>query len=187
MKEAKRERKEFRFMMESSLCIFLKFCISCSLPLGKVTTMWQGANESLLFLSFFFFLISQWWINMSAFQYRLSVFFPAHLFYSSESVTGVSYYSPIWSPSASRLAVAQPGRTSFLGEIKLIDFLMSCDFNCHKSQAAKSTSITTRGALSGFGEFTKTGPATESLQEFAPGGESGRVLITCPSRPRAVC
>ena len=138
------------------------------------------------FLSFFF-LIPQWWINMSAFQYRLSVFFPAHLFYSSESVTGASYYSPIWSPSASRLAVAQPGRTSFLGEIKLIDSLMSCDFNCHKSQAAKSTSITTRGALSGFGEFTKTGPATESLQEFAPGGESGQVLITCPSRPRAVC
>lgn len=79
----------------------------------------------------------------------------------SECVTGASYYSPILSPSASRLAVVQPSRTRFSGEIKLIDSLVSWDFTCHKFQAAKSSS---RGALSGFGESTKRRPATEAMR-----------------------
>lgn len=119
---------------------------------------WEPSFSSFLL---FLFLIPHWWINMSAFQYRLSAFFSVRLFCSSECVTGASYYSPILSPSASRLAVAQPSRTRFSGEIKLIDSLVSWDFTCHKFQAAKSSS---RGALSGFGESTKTEPTTEATR-----------------------
>lgn len=53
---SKGERREFRFMMKSLLCVFLKFCISCCLP-------WQGYHHvtrrkrepSFSFFLFFFF------------------------------------------------------------------------------------------------------------------------------------
>lgn len=81
---------------------------------------------------------------MSGSWYRLSIFFSAHLSYSSKCVAGGSYPSLYLYPFSSRLAVAQPNRPTFPGEIKLIDSLMSCNLTCHKFQAPKRKSIITK-------------------------------------------
>lgn len=91
-----------------------------------------------------FFLIPHWWVNMPGSQCRLSIFFSVHLFYSSKCVAGGSYPSLDLCPFSSRLAVAQPSRTTFPGEIKLIDSFMSCNFTCHKFQAPRRKSIVTK-------------------------------------------
>lgn len=173
-------------MMKSLLRVFPKFCISCCLPRARLPPCDKEKNESLLFLSFSFSFFNTTLIDQHVrFQYRLSFLFSASVLKFRMCDWGILLFSH-FEPPPLKAGYCSTKQTSFSGEIKLIDCLMSCDFTCHKFQAAKSTSITTRG----FGESTKTGPATEaneSLQEFAPGGENGRVLITCPSRPKAVC
>lgn len=76
-KEAKGERREFRFMMESSLSIFLNSAPLLPIP-GQGNPHVTKDKMEPPFSSFF--LIPHWWINTSDFQCSLSIFFSVHCF-----------------------------------------------------------------------------------------------------------
>lgn len=146
--ESSKGREERIQVYEGKFIVrFPKFCIPCCLSLGKVTTLGQRRKWEPSFSFFFFFFFNTTLVQHVWFPVQALCFLYSAFVLQFKMCGWGSYSSLDLSPSSSRLAIAQPGTTIFSGEIKLIDSLMSCNFTCHKFQAAKSNSVITRGAF----------------------------------------